>query len=234
MTLGERLLEYRTTLKISQDTLAEKLGVTRQTISKWETDQSTPEFNKILPLCEVFGITPDELIKGEKGITEQEEKSVKEEIQQNNYYNEYTMKRNKQKGITVSISVFLYIIGTFIPAIMDLAMGEGDTAQSIGFMVLLWAIATAMLIYFFLSHPKLEVPNQEKEIKSNREERNRNILEIRILQLIALLFLFAYLIISFTTWEWHITWILWIVLPIVELIVKIVFDLKRGERKNEE
>lgn len=66
MTLGERLLEYRTNLKMSQDTLAEKVGVTRQTVSKWETDQSAPEFNKIIPLCEIFGITTDELIKGEK------------------------------------------------------------------------------------------------------------------------------------------------------------------------
>ena len=64
MTLGERLLEYRTNLKMSQDTLAERVGVTRQTVSKWETDQSTPEFNKILPICEVFGITTGELKRG--------------------------------------------------------------------------------------------------------------------------------------------------------------------------
>ena len=66
MTLGERLLKYRTDAKMSQDTLAEKVGVTRQTISKWETDQSMPEFNKILPLCDIYGIKADELITGKK------------------------------------------------------------------------------------------------------------------------------------------------------------------------
>ena len=59
MTLGERLYQYRKNVNLSQDTLAEKVGVTRQTISKWETDQSTPEFSKIAILCETFGITPN-------------------------------------------------------------------------------------------------------------------------------------------------------------------------------
>lgn len=66
MTLGERLFMYRNKVNMSQEKLAEEIGVTRQTISKWETDQSMPDFDKIEPLCEVFGITPDELIRGEK------------------------------------------------------------------------------------------------------------------------------------------------------------------------
>lgn len=66
MTLGERLFMYRNKVNMSQEKLAEEIGVTRQTISKWETDQSMPDFDKIEPLCEVFEITPDELIRGEK------------------------------------------------------------------------------------------------------------------------------------------------------------------------
>lgn len=66
MTLGERLFMYRNKVNMSQEKLAEEIGVTRQTISKWETDQSMPDFDKIEPLCEVFKITPDELIRGEK------------------------------------------------------------------------------------------------------------------------------------------------------------------------
>jgi len=107
MTLGERLLEYRTNLKISQDTLAERVGVTRQTVSKWETDQSTPEFNKILPICEVFGITTGELIKGEK-----EEAAIRNE--KNDAIFLYNLKRSKKKAIFLSISIFLYIVGTFL------------------------------------------------------------------------------------------------------------------------
>ena len=46
MSLGERLLELRKSKHLSQEELAYKLDVTRQTISKWETDQSTPDFDK--------------------------------------------------------------------------------------------------------------------------------------------------------------------------------------------
>ena len=111
MTLGERLLEYRTNLKMSQDTLAERVGVTRQTVSKWETDQSTPEFNKILPICEVFGITTGELIKGEK-----EEVIIKNDKSDAVFL--YNLKRSKKKAVFLSISVFLYIVGVFITPYM--------------------------------------------------------------------------------------------------------------------
>ena len=66
MTLGERLLSYRNAVNLSQEKLAEKIGVTRQTVSKWETNQSVPDFDKILPLCEVLGLTTEELITGKK------------------------------------------------------------------------------------------------------------------------------------------------------------------------
>lgn len=66
MTFGERLLAYRNAVNLSQEKLAEKVGVTRQTVSKWETNQSVPDFDKILPLCEALGITTEELITGEE------------------------------------------------------------------------------------------------------------------------------------------------------------------------
>lgn len=57
MSLGQRLIELRKEKKLSQEEVAGKLNVTRQTVSKWETDQSTPDFDKILPLCELYGIS---------------------------------------------------------------------------------------------------------------------------------------------------------------------------------
>lgn len=51
---------------MSQGDLAEKLNVSRQSVSKWETDASVPELDKLLLLSEIFGITLDELVKGEK------------------------------------------------------------------------------------------------------------------------------------------------------------------------
>ena len=66
MNLGERLFELRKAKNLTQDDMAEKLNVTRQTVSKWETNQSTPDFDKIIPLCELFEIGVEELLTGKK------------------------------------------------------------------------------------------------------------------------------------------------------------------------
>lgn len=153
MTLGERLLKYRTDAKMSQDTLAEKVGVTRQTISKWETDQSMPEFNKILPLCDIYGIKADELITGKKEDEEKLESKKEESFEEK--LKELKAIRNNKKALIISISVFLYIIGTFsIPYMVEsLNYDEGHAIMVAG---VLWAIATAMLIYFFVANPKIQ------------------------------------------------------------------------------
>lgn len=52
---------------LSQDTLAEQLGVSRQSVSKWETDGSIPDLNRLVKPSTVFGVTLDELVKGESG-----------------------------------------------------------------------------------------------------------------------------------------------------------------------
>lgn len=65
MTLGTRINRLRTEKKLSQGELAEALGVSRQSISKWETDSSVPELDKLMKLSRLFGITLDELVTGE-------------------------------------------------------------------------------------------------------------------------------------------------------------------------
>ena len=65
MTLGQRITAYRTKARLSQDSLAELLEVSRQSVSKWETDASVPELNKLVRLSQVFGVSLDELVKGE-------------------------------------------------------------------------------------------------------------------------------------------------------------------------
>ena len=64
MTLGQRILHHRTRCGMSQLELAERLGVSRQSISKWETDGSVPELDKLVKLSEVFSVSLDELVRG--------------------------------------------------------------------------------------------------------------------------------------------------------------------------
>lgn len=65
MTLGENIARLRTQKDWSQGDLADALGISRQSISKWETDTSIPELEKLIKLSELFGVTLDQLVRGE-------------------------------------------------------------------------------------------------------------------------------------------------------------------------
>ncbi len=66
MTLGEKIYELRTQHNLSQGDLANELNVSRQSISKWENGNSTPDLEKIVKLAEIFNVSLDELIKNEE------------------------------------------------------------------------------------------------------------------------------------------------------------------------
>lgn len=63
MTLGEKIQQLRKQQGLTQEALAEKVSVTRQTISKWELDQSAPDLVSIARLCDIFNVTADHLIR---------------------------------------------------------------------------------------------------------------------------------------------------------------------------
>ena len=65
-TLGKRIVAHRKRLGLTQDRLAELLGVTAQAVSKWENDQSCPDIATLPRLAEIFGISTDELLGMEK------------------------------------------------------------------------------------------------------------------------------------------------------------------------
>lgn len=65
MKFAEKLTELRRSKGWSQEQLGEQLGVTRQTVSKWELGSTTPELEKLAKMSEIFGVSTDELIKGE-------------------------------------------------------------------------------------------------------------------------------------------------------------------------
>ena len=74
MNIADRIQNLRKLRGISQEQLADQLGVSRQTISKWESEQSTPDMEKIILLSDYFEVTTDYLLKG---IEKQEEGSPK-------------------------------------------------------------------------------------------------------------------------------------------------------------
>jgi len=62
MPLHENIMQLRKAAGLSQEQLAEQIGVSRQTVSKWETGQSAPELEKLLALSQIFGVSTDTLL----------------------------------------------------------------------------------------------------------------------------------------------------------------------------
>ena len=68
MTIGEKLINLRNAAGMSQDALAEALSVSRQSVSKWETDQVQPQIEKVLQICKLFSVSADDLLDDGKVI----------------------------------------------------------------------------------------------------------------------------------------------------------------------
>lgn len=211
MTLGQRLIEFRKKENLSQEELAYKLNVTRQTISKWETDQSTPDFDKIVPLCKVFGITTDELFNGAKKETnDYEEKIDSSKIQEN----------KKKRTIGLVISIFLYFLSIiWIMISIPVLMFDPIVASSI--FLLFCGISTCILIYTQIVYKK----------EKTKKEKHENKLYKQIDSIVSIVTTIIYLLISFITFRWDITWIIWLIYALVMEIIKLIISL-RGD-KNE-
>ena len=91
-TLGKRITTNRKRLGLTQDQLAEKLGITAQAVSKWENDLSCPDISILPKLADIFGITTDELLGREKAIPICEAEVAKES---DNAENSFTFDNGK-------------------------------------------------------------------------------------------------------------------------------------------
>ena len=200
MDIGNKLYELRKSKNLSQEELADKLNVTRQTISKWETGQSTPDFDKIIPLCEIYGISADELLKGE--------------IIENKETNEKINPKKRALGISIGVFTYLIAIGFIMIAIPVLSINPVVAAA---IFLLICGIGTVIIVMscvMYKSHVKKE------KVLTENEKKSRQICDI-----IAIIVLIVYLLISFLTMAWHITWIIWIIYALIEKIVQLIFNV---------
>jgi transcriptional regulator with XRE-family HTH domain len=77
MKIADRILELRKQKGISQEALADQLGVSRQAVSKWESEQSTPDMDKIILMSEFFEVTTDYLLKGIEPTAEKNQTGIR-------------------------------------------------------------------------------------------------------------------------------------------------------------
>ena len=150
MSFGETITNLRKNKGITQEQMAERLGVTRQTVSKWELDQSTPDLNYISQLSDIFEVTTDYLIKGE--TTASSEKVAEEKqiiyIERTEPATKNVLTPRSLAGVIVAI---LGGIATFLGLVDE--SGDGTLLVILGIVVVIVGLELVMV----KKHPVLVV-----------------------------------------------------------------------------
>lgn len=177
MILAEKIINLRKKNGWSQEELAEKLGVTRQSISKYEGAQSIPDLDKILKLSEIFGVTTDYLIKGELEEEEYAPSQMHENESESDrsvhkvtmeMANEYLQIIDWSAGKT-AFATMLCILSPIVLLMLG-AMSEmpnyhisENAAAGIGICVLIVLIAIAVTIFILCGMKTKKYEFMEKE-----------------------------------------------------------------------
>lgn len=156
MILADKIIELRKKAGMSQEELAEKMNVSRQSVSKWEGAQSTPDLNRILELSRIFGVTTDYLLKDELTETSPETKTeVPDEtepplrpvrMEEANAF----LAENQKRSVRTALGVVLCVLSP-VPAMLfgGKVIGKGgihiEALGAVGMFVLI-AAAVALFI----------------------------------------------------------------------------------------
>lgn len=118
MQLGNQIHQLRKLSGMTQEQLAEKLNVSRQTISKWESDTTMPDLESMVRICRIFQLSLDELVlKEEESMTERHEKITLEDLMEINLHN------RRMTLLLVSGLIFLMVSALgiiFVTALSDI------------------------------------------------------------------------------------------------------------------
>ena len=141
MELGKQIKKCRQEAQLSQEELANRIYVSRQTISNWENDKSYPDVNSLVLLSEIFRISLDKLIKGDIDIMKQVIK--KEDVIKMNYYS------------TVYTVLLIATIVSAVPLFMWLRI----------WALIPWGIIYAIAMYFAFRIEKIKKDNDIQTYK---------------------------------------------------------------------
>lgn len=111
--IGKFIAKSRKEKKLTQMQLAEKLNITDRAVSKWETGKSMPDSSIMLELCNILGITVNELLSGEEIDTENME-SYQKRLDENLI----TLKRKDENNMKKNVMISILYSGTFLTGIM--------------------------------------------------------------------------------------------------------------------
>ena len=159
MAFCDNLLYLRKKAKITQEDLAAELDVSRQSISKWETGEAYPETDKLIALCDKFGVSMDKLVRGNCCDDAETPPTEEGDSDRDSSESVYTNAREYKKKIRsfalfISLGVFFVLFGVSVCVMFGgvSALFESQTSEIIaivGGAVLLVFIAAAVFLFVF-------------------------------------------------------------------------------------
>lgn len=166
MILADKIIELRKKAGMSQEELAEKLGVSRQSVSKWEMSQSTPDLNRILKMSEVFGVSTDYLLKDEIDLIKHDTtadipETVHDETEPPLTYvsmkeaNDF-LNKNQKHAFFIALGVALCIVSVVPPILFEIFNNSAIEDLSAVFMFLIIAFAVGLFIFSSMSMKKFD------------------------------------------------------------------------------
>lgn len=155
MNLSEKIVSLRKVHNMTQEQLAEKLGVSRQSISKWETEQAVPEVDKLTDISAVFNVTIDYLLKP----SELDETAMKPEaLERQRQELRRNSKNRKARQLFLLISAGIYLVAFAIVMLINRIAWEVDVLWNIfpglTLPIIVFLIATAIVIFVYLKYTK--------------------------------------------------------------------------------
>lgn len=172
MILADKIINLRKKMLWSQEELADKLDVSRQSVSKWESSQSIPDMDKILKMSRLFGVSTDYLLKDELGETD-EAPQVQEDdnpalrhvsMEQASEYMEIRAKSAPKIALSTLLCVLGPMVLLFFIALSETGLGLAEnTAAGIGLSFLIILVAFGVIGFIKSSSASSEYEFLEKE-----------------------------------------------------------------------
>ena len=173
MILSEKIMMLRKKNGWSQEDLAERLDISRQSVSKWESGASIPDLERIVNMSQLFGVTTDYLLKDEieeaefaEGTTPEITEGKVITVEEANTFLDATKKYAARIAPAVSLCVLSPVVLLWLAGMADAGRGPvtEDTAGGIGVIVLLLMVTVAVAVFLLTGIPynKYEYLQKEK------------------------------------------------------------------------
>lgn len=193
-TIGKFIAVLRKANGMTQKELGDKLLVSDKTVSRWERDENTPDLSLIPTIAEIFGITTDELLRGEKNAQSSDlvQNDTKVKAKSDKQFRFMLNKKYLQYKNLSLISCSVLTLAVIVAAICDLSFYKGILGFWLGTVCV---IIAAVLQYSFHTNLVIQIDDEEeKERTIEIKKFNTKLKKIEITMFIASLVVFAFLL----------------------------------------